>query len=181
MFCHICKKNEATVHITEIESFPVSGLDSTDNEAPVFEERHICERCAHRSKVPFSSTTKNKGLAVWHMLKESARRAREESAITCPECGMTMAEFRSKGRLGCARDYEIFQSHVQPLLLRIHNATTHKGRTPVRTHREEQAKDEHLSGLRKKLEEAIRAEAYESAAQLRDEIENLASVPKDPR
>ncbi len=184
MLCHICKKNEATVHITEITSFPVVDVHADDAEAenvpaPEFEESHVCERCAHRSKVPFTAPTTNKGLAVWNMLKESARRAREESAITCPDCGMTMAEFRSKGRLGCPKDYEVFAPHIRPLLLRIHNATTHKGRIPG-VDESEREKDDHLTGLRKKLEEAIRAEAYESAAQLRDQIQSLEALPEEP-
>ena len=93
-----------------------------------------------------------------------------------------MAEFRSKGRLGCPRDYEVFKAHLNPLLLKIHNATIHKGRIPAyaegeRTRHEQ---DEHLTGLRKKLEEAIRAEAYESAAQLRDQIQHLEEHREEP-
>ena len=117
------------------------------------------------------------GLQVWKLLKESAKRARQESSVACPECGMTLAEFRSKGRLGCPHDYEVFAAHLKPLLLRVHNAAQHRGRLPGQdegTRRRRQR----LSDLRSKLEAAIREEAYESAAQLRDEIQELEAPPK---
>ena len=180
MICQICKKNQARVHLTEISHFPTksSGSDASSPPAgegsPVYEERHICEACAHRLQVPFSGLALNKGQAVWNMLKESARRAHAEKSIACPDCGMSLAEFRRSGRLGCPRDYEVFQEQVRPLLLRIHNATTHKGRLPGQDPMESERR-QLLSNLREQLQTAIRDEAYESAAQLRDEIEGLES------
>lgn len=171
MLCQICNENAASVHVTEVAHFP-SGEEG-EAQAPVVEQRHVCERCAQRLKLPHSPALTNKGLAVWKLLKESARRAREESGVKCPDCGMTLAEFRSKGRLGCPKDYQIFHAHLQPLLLRIHNASAHRGRVPG-LDETERAKKEQLDALRARLEEAIRQEAYESAARLRDEIEELA-------
>ena len=183
MLCQVCKKNPASVHLTEISHFPVvdpsQEADPTDEEAtPKYQEHHVCDACAQRSKVPFSAPTQSKGAQVWQMLKESARRARAEQSITCPECGMSLAEFRNTGRLGCPNDYEVFGEQIQPLLLRIHNATAHEGRVPGQDP-EERERKRHLSQLREQLESAIREEAYESAARLRDEIQSLETTPGD--
>ena len=92
------------------------------------------------------------------------------------ESGMSLAEFRNKGRFGCPKDYEVFRAHIEPLLLRVHSARAHRGRLPgmdeVSRKRLQQITD-----LRTKLEAAIREEAYESAARLRDEIQVLEAQP----
>ena len=164
--CQICQKNAATVHVTELQPDAAPPADSASPYSHVV--KHVCEPCAARSNIPYAGVlVETKGLAMLAMLKASALKVREESQKACPECGMTLAEFRSKGRLGCPKDYEVFADHLRPLLLRVHNATRHTGSTP-----EPDPKD-HLTQLRAQLEEAIRAEAYENAAKLRDEIEEL--------
>jgi protein arginine kinase activator len=92
---------------------------------------------------------------------------------------MSLAEFRSKGRLGCPKDYEVFRAHLDPLLLRVHNASAHRGRLPGMDEGTRQRLQQ-LSDLRAKLEAAIREEAYESAARLRDEIQELEAQPRAP-
>jgi protein arginine kinase activator len=206
MLCQICQKQAATVHVTEIShtheaASPEAGAgqggaaevkDGAGNgathgsasasgtpsaHAPKVEQRHLCERCAQRSKLPHSPVITKKGVAeVWKLLQQSAQRAREEGGLACPECGMTLSEFRSKGRFGCPRDYEVFQEHLKPLLLRIHNSTEHRGRLPgVDEHQRQRIQQ--LTQLRAQLEVAIKDEAYESAARLRDEIQGLEAQP----
>jgi protein arginine kinase activator len=187
MLCQICKKNPASVHVTEISTPNAPAPEASDDgssqngppppPAPTVEQRHLCERCAQRMKLPHSPVLTNKGMAVWKLLKESARRAREEGGLACPDCGMTLAEFRSKGRLGCPRDYEVFARHLEPLLLRIHNAAEHQGRLPGQDE-DERKRQAHLTQLRAQLQEAIRSEAYENAAQLRDAIQQLETQPE---
>ena len=82
---------------------------------------------------------------------------------------MTPADFRSKGRLGCPRCYEVFRGDLMPLLQRIHEAQTHRGRLPGRIVQPTAvaAEDRNLSDLRRRLEDAVRGERYEEAAQLR--------------
>ncbi len=169
MLCQVCQKNAATVHVTEISY----SSDSKAEEGSSVEQRHVCERCAGRLKLPHAPIVPKKGVAeVWKLLQASARRAREEGGLSCPDCGMTLSEFRTKGRLGCPRDYEVFHEHLKPLLLRIHNSTEHRGRVPAQNETEVERR-QNLSELRAQLEEAIREEAYESAAQLRDAIQQL--------
>ena len=85
---------------------------------------------------------------------------------------MSLDEFRKKGRLGCARDYEVFKNHIGDLLERVHGARAHVGRVPG-TSDADSLRSQRLSTLKQQLEEAVRAEAYENAARLRDEIRTL--------
>jgi len=170
MKCQICEQNQATVHITEIPPghFGPSPDPATD-DVPLLEQKHVCEVCAQNLKLPQMQISPKSVVNIWKLLQQSARKAREEGGLSCPECGMTLGEFRSKGRLGCPRDYEIFREHLDPLLRRIHNAVQHVGRIPGLDEKA-LADMNQLTDLRQKLEAAIREEDYEDAARLRDEI-----------
>lgn len=168
MNCQVCNQHPASVHITDITP------PAKPNAEAELNERHICETCAAGMKLPLQSS---KGSVQFvQVLKEQLRRAREVSGIKCPECGMTLSEFRSKGRLGCANDYEVFSTQLLPLLERVHNSTQHRGRVPG-LQEDQLERMQTLSQLRQRLEEAVRDEAYEHAARLRDEIHELEASP----
>lgn len=164
--CQHCGQS-ASVLVTEVspttEETPTSATDS-----------YLCERCAAELGVPGSPATKVSGAGseIWKLLEISAKKARKQAGVSCKSCGLTLAEFRSKGRLGCAQCYEAFWKQLQPLLLRVHNAVDHKGRVPG-ADQTVLAREEAILALKAMLENAIREEAYESAAELRDELSNL--------
>jgi len=82
---------------------------------------------------------------------------------------MSLTECREKGRLGGTPCYEVVTKQVGQLLERIHNATSHKGRVPgTDTEAEDRARER--ADLLRRLEEAVRAEDYEAAASIRDEL-----------
>jgi len=165
MICELCKKQTAMVHVTEISR--------QEGAAALVQQKDVCEGCAQSLDLPNAPVAMNKGvLDIWKLLRQSAQKARAEGSLTCPQCGMSLAEFRSKGRLGCPHDYEVFHAHLEPLLLRVHNAKEHRGRVPGQSATDCE-RTRHLSDLRAKLEAAIREEAYESAARLRDQIQEL--------
>ncbi len=83
-------------------------------------------------------------------------------------------QFRSRGRLGCPRCYEMFRQSLLPLLERVHDGTTHRGRCPGKPTIVNAGDEEHLIDLRSSLRDAINAENYELAARLRDQIRQLA-------
>ena len=183
MKCQICHQNPATVHITEIPpghfdpgaTPPVESDFGTAGPGAALEQKHICEPCAQNLKLPQMQLAPKSVVNIWKLLQQSAKKAREEGGLSCPECGMSLAEFRSKGRLGCPRDYEIFKAHLTPLLQRIHNATMHVGRIPG-LDEATLSQMNHLTDLRQRLEAAIREEDYEDAAKLRDEITQIEAV-----
>ncbi len=165
--CEACKKKPATVHITEVVEHPAAP-----DEAYKIEHKDICESCAASLNLAHSPPVTKSVIEIWKLLEQSAKSRRQQSDVACPDCGMTLREFRSRGRLGCPRDYEVFHAHLDPLLQRIHNAERHVGRLPgldaSQIERMQQIHD-----LRERLETAIRDEEYEDAARLRDELQQL--------
>jgi protein arginine kinase activator len=171
MICQICQKNPASVHVTEIVETR-SAKDGETQETKEVHEQHLCEACAANVELPHSAVGKKTPADIWKLLQISAQQTRRRGGPACPDCGMSLDEFRKKGRLGCARDYEVFKAHIGDLLERVHGARAHVGRVPG-TSEADSLRSQRLSMLKQQLEDAIRAEAYESAARLRDEIKAL--------
>ena len=164
MNCQICHKNQATVHVTDVES--ETHEEDGSVESTVGQERHVCSVCAQSLfRIAVSQTQPKVKVNIWKLLQV----AKQKSTPSCPDCGMTLSEFRNKGRLGCPKDYEHFWPHIAPLLDRVHNATSHLQPDPEPVDEATQ----HLLDLRAKLQVAIMEEAYEDAAELRDAIEEL--------
>ena len=132
-----------------------------------------CEECARDKGV---STVKGKfslqeiiGSLVDPDVGQSLRELRN---LKCPRCGLSYAEFRVKGRLGCAHDYQIFKSALQPLLEKIHGNTQHCGKVPTGVS-DDVVQQKELMELRQLLNRAVTSEAYEDAAEIRDRIREL--------
>lgn len=181
MICQNCLKNVATVHVTEIvQEAPLAGTPAAAAaEKKTVLEQHLCEVCAQSMDLPHAAASKKTVADIWKLLQLSAQQTRKKSGQTCPACGMTLDEFRKKGRLGCAKDYEIFAAHIGDLLERVHGARTHVGRVPGSSEADlERLK--RLTELRSRLDTAIREEAYESAARLRDELKALEETRPAP-
>jgi protein arginine kinase activator len=160
IICEVCKKKQATVHLTNIE----------DN---IKKEVHMCEECAQ--KKGFSvKTTIQLSQAVGQLAKlQSQEAAEEEQDLQCEACGMTWGDFRSGGRFGCANDYVVFRSKLAALFRDIHaGEAQHVGKAPQGKHLDVQHRREVLA-CRRKLREAVEREAYEEAAELRDRLGQL--------
>jgi len=160
MQCQICKKREATIHLTEI----TEGLRT---------EMHICEHCAAeqgiavKSQIPINELLSSL-LAVQPTDEELFGTS--EHDLTCPHCGFTLEQFRKEGVLGCPYDYEVFEKSLAPLIAKAHNGkTTHCGKVPSKTPADAKKQIE-LLNLRQQLQAAVQAEDYELAAKLRDKI-----------
>jgi protein arginine kinase activator len=112
-----------------------------------------------------SQGTKGKGKAKPQT--QTRRRKR------CPSCGMTFGQFRQSGTLGCADCYETFDQQLGALIERAQNgATHHRGKTPARAGGSVD-RQRLVQQLVKELDQAVAAEQYERAAQLRDHLRNL--------
>ncbi len=166
-YCTACQKAPATVVIMDVAELSVTG------------SQHLCQACAEQLGVATPKTPKFSADTLEMLLGGIKQAKRATRAEACPGCNLTVAEFRSKGRLGCPRCYETFRAELMPLLQRIHEAQTHTGRLPgVFAAAAPPAADERsLSDVRKRLEEAVRGERYEEAASLRDELRRLERGP----
>ena len=160
MLCQRCKKQPATVHLTEI----------LHNEK---RERHLCEDCAKEEGVAMK-TQMNLQDILSGML-EAHQAAGREANLTCPDCGLTYAEFRQQGRLGCPHDYEVFAEPLKEVLQKVHGATEHTGKMPQRAGADLTAQRQ-LMQLRRDLQAAVEGEKYEEAARLRDLIKGKESA-----
>jgi protein arginine kinase activator len=163
MKCQNCN-NTATVHLTEIKG----GQKA---------ERHLCEKCAASLHVPTASKELAKLLKSFEPALALATPGTAAPGLTCPECGMTYAEFRQSGRFGCARDYEVFAEQVGKLLQKIHGSTRYAGKRPGGGAVRPPPSREDLLRARALLDEAVRAENYEEAARLRDQIRRMHEEP----
>ncbi len=157
--CDRCD-NPASVHLTEIK-----GGQKT--------EKHLCENCARALHVPQAAKELQKLLKSFEPSQQLTRRAATESGRLCPDCGMTWAELRQHGRFGCERDYEVFGQEIERLLRRIHGADRYSGKTPSGGQVDAGQALDVVTRIRRRLDEAIKDEKYEEAAQLRDELAKL--------
>lgn len=164
MLCQNCKLKEATVSITRF----IGGKK---------EELHLCKDCAEELlgggdflNFDFSlpdllgTLLKQAPLPRWEEIKHPT--------VKCPKCGLSYEGFQEIGKLGCSECYKTFRSKLTPLIKRIHGNMKHSGKVPHRAG-EELNRLREIEKLRRELEEAIRKEEYEKAAELRDKIREL--------
>ncbi len=160
--------------------------DRCDNEATVTDitrrhgqvvERHLCEKCAAEL-----------GLVAGGVSLPSTALAPKPGVPTCPECGLSLNDFRQGGLLGCPACYKAFEATLAPMIERAHEgATHHVGKVPRGKIRRAgtaleavlggaQERVERLKLLKRQLDDAVRAEQYERAAALRDELRRLGGT-----
>jgi protein arginine kinase activator len=185
MICESCHQNLATVHLTEIVQ-------------KYKKETHLCEECAKSKGVPYKSQFSVKefvggvgkkdaeppvvglpGALPGASAPVAAQSATLEFAEPCPSCGITFAEFRSSGRLGCPTDYDHFKRGLVPLLEKIHGAVQHTGRIPARVGARIE-RQRLIGALQRDLSQAVEREEYERAAELRDKIRGLENQQVAP-
>lgn len=153
MLCNECGMREATVHTVRI----VNGVKT---------ESYLCPECAAKQGTMIFSAS--------DFLKGFFDHKEEKKAAVCSNCGMSVGDFRRTGLLGCSECYNEFKGEVIPVLRKVHGAVSH-------AHGEAPRKKEpsRLEVLKKELDEAIKKEEFERAAQLRDEINALKEAKND--
>src|SRR5690606_4627440 len=127
-YCTACKKVVATIHILALQGGPITG------------QQHLCSTSAENAGVVQPKTTPpNLSTEILEDLigglkgKEKEKRKGRKEGPACPACGLTVTDFKMRGRLGCPRCYEVFKKSLVPLLERVHDASSHRGRFPGRT------------------------------------------------
>ena len=102
---------------------------------------------------------------------EIVGRALNVSEPTCPECGITRAEYRKASRLGCPACYEAFARDLESAVLELHRCLQHVGKSPAKARAAWQ-----LQQLQNELVEAVKGQRYEEAIALRDRIAKLGGA-----
>ncbi|MCY2976483.1 MAG: UvrB/UvrC motif-containing protein [Planctomycetota bacterium] len=163
MKCQHCDK-PATFHITEL-------IDPSEPASVHLCEDHARVYLAQGSTAgPVSALAGM--LAKQLKIEQAAQKLSEVDQKTCPACGITFAEFRQGGRLGCGYDYVHFQEDLEPLLINIHGATEHIGKRASQAEGAGNRQHEVVQ-LRKEMKAAIEKEDYETAGKLRDQIREI--------
>ena len=158
MLCENCRENDAVVNLTTIKDNAVT-------------QQHLCERCAAAKGVETSVAHGPK-----HPLGDFLQAVQQKAAsasgdqVACHFCGATGRDFRTSGRLGCARCYGAFEKSLRELLRRLHGNSRHAGRRyePPAVELLERAST--IGVLRDRLRRAIDNEQFELAAELRDRL-----------
>ncbi|HUJ71142.1 MAG TPA: UvrB/UvrC motif-containing protein [Verrucomicrobiae bacterium] len=157
MQCDICKKAEATVHLTQIVEGKMLKVD-------------LCESCAKEKGVQEAA-----GFSLADLLGDFATGGEskiESPGVQCPVCGFTQADFKKTGRLGCSACWETFEAGLASLLKAMHKGDHHVGKVPTKA-MHTLALNGKIQELTEQLDKAVREEKYEDAAQIRDEIREL--------
>jgi protein arginine kinase activator len=158
MLCDHCGKNEAIIHLTQIEKNQMATV-------------HLCEGCAAAKGLEPGANVGN--LPLTEFLAQVGRGESSGGNGPCAFCGLRLDEFKKTGRLGCPQCYVSFEPHLKGLLRRLHGGIQHVGKVYLPPDPSLAAQQERLAGLRRKLDKAVQSEDFERAAQLRDMIRTL--------
>ncbi len=176
MLCDSCGERPAAIHLTQIENNTVVTM-------------HLCEQCAAEKGVETGASVAKFPLGDFlaSLGKAAGGETTEQGApAVCPACGGTLQDFRQTGRLGCAQCYTTFEPHLRDLLRRLHGSAQHVGRryAPAVAPGPEAGGAEAAAAappppgpgvveLRERLRQAVEAENFELAAELRDRLKVL--------
>jgi protein arginine kinase activator len=164
--CDLCNKS-AVVH-------EVTVRNGTKKEV------HLCESHAREAGIVMPGQQPINQLLTQFVISQASKSAAKPAIKACPGCGLTFAQFRQTGRLGCAQCYVAFEQELTPLIERAQSGGgAHCGKAPGRggaTLEQEIL----VKRLARELDQAVAAEQYERAAQLRDRLTSMASRESSP-
>lgn len=159
MLCDSCGKNEAYIHYTKI----INGK---------YNEEHLCEECALKNYDLDNTFNMSK---LFTGLIDGFKDTKEDNdETTCEFCGLNYSRFKSKGKFGCSHCYDTFKDKLDPLIKGLHGHNIHRGKIPVNSSSRIYLKREE-DNLQLELENAVKMEEFERAAQIRDELKRLRS------
>lgn len=169
MLCERCKKNEASIHLSEMIK---------DHRSEV----HLCEVCAREVGLNTKITSFSLSLPEMLTFLDIDDVSEYSDGIRCGRCGMDIAAYKRDGRLGCSQCYSDLKAILEPVLAGIHGENRHIGKfpanspgiNPAQVYSDKGAdRRESVESLLARLEAAVTDERYEEAAVLRDMIRDL--------
>lgn len=141
-------------------------------------EKHLCDQCAAEEGMGIKSAHAPINQLLTNFVKATGQPELPEGGasldLTCPDCGLAFSEFRDNSLLGCAGCYAAFEAPLTSLLERAHEGGNHHiGKVPRRGGGASEQRQLLITRIRKRLNDAVEAEDYELAAQLRDDLNGL--------
>ncbi len=172
MTCEVCNSKPATIVVKKI----INGTET---------QMRLCEDCAKKKLAGVTSMFNFSDLfgsfkPLDHHIGNVAKEREEELTKACPSCGMTLRNLKDTGKVGCGKCYDTFREYMEPFIKGIHGKTVHTGKiAPVLSDGENEedimTPGREISIIRRKLEDAVKEENYELAAEYRDLIHSLTS------
>lgn len=159
MICEQCGENQASLHLVTY----VNGEKT---------EKNICTSCAEKMNMQGVFSPFSVGDLFNGFFKAPSLNSALEKTLQCSHCGMTVNEFKSTGRLGCANCYATFEAQILPIIKKVQGSAEHTGKAPAGMDRKFN-KRRQIELLKEKINDAIQKEDYEQAAVLRDQIKSL--------
>lgn len=168
MKCERCKKNDATIHLSEI----VKDVKS---------EVHLCEHCAK----DVGLNTRGPGFSF--SLPEMLTFMNVDELVDysdgqiCSTCGCSFPEYKREGKLGCPDCYIYLENRIEGIISDYYGEKKYSGKVPFNRnftfdkpdHTTSTKSGYSVSELKAELERAVQEERYEEAALLRDRINDI--------
>lgn len=158
MLCQSCGQNHATTHIKTIVNGELAEIS-------------LCQECAQ--KLGYSSFFGGFGMdfdTFLGSLMGSGKVQKNKKRCNC--CGSTFEDIAKSGKVGCAACYDVFYDDLLPSIQRIHGKTNHIGKLAKSAGAEVKVKNT-ITKYKEELTQAIKAQEFEKAAELRDKIKEL--------
>ena len=158
MLCQKCGKKPAVIILTQIANNTKSVLC-------------MCEECAKKMGISESFADEQPPEEITAKTEKNT----EDDSLKCSTCGLTYADFKENGQLGCGDCYSAFSAPLEKVLTKLHGSTVHTGKLPFRGKQRGRVRRD-IVKLRKELKAAIEGEQFEQAAKLRDELATMERI-----
>jgi len=137
-------------------------------------EVHLCEAHANEAGIP------NPGKQPINKMLEkvgSIATPLQATSVSCPQCGATLSKIRQSALMGCPQCYDVFEQLARDMIERAqHGASHHTGRHPGEGPGD-RARQHERQRLLQELDQAVRSEQYERAAELKHQLSILEHAP----
>ena len=167
MLCDKCLKNNASVHLNRV----VDGKKK---------DLYYCKQCAKEmDEVEYETVfSKDKALtSLIDSIQNSPLKVNYIVMTKCSKCGISYVKYKELGMAGCSKCYKTFEDKIGPMIVSVQGSDNHLGKSPITITEEVSVKRE-IRLLKLELDNAIRIEAFEEAAAIRDKIKTLESGMK---
>ena len=179
MLCERCKKKKAVMFYNENINGKVRSFNLCTDCVSLMQQSGELEDLSSpfsHTASPFVNTEREHdpfddffGLSVPDSASSSA------SSATCPGCGASWVNVVKQRKIPCSLCYSTFTNELGVLLLPLRVSAPYNGKVP-RFHRRKQELTLQIQGLKQKLNDAVCAEQFETAAALRDQIRELEAA-----
>lgn len=169
MLCQKCKKNEATVYYKENINGHVTEYNLCPECAAELEKNGVLHLDSHAEDL-FGERMFDFSPLISGFFGGALGTGKTEKR--CPVCGSTFADIAKSGHIGCPECYNVFEKELSSTVNQLHGAAKPTGRSPKRFGEKHQ-REEKIAALKAELQKAIGEQAFEHAAELRDEIKAL--------